>query len=172
MANTYTLISSNVLSSSAASVTFSAIPATYTDLVLLCTMRGTGSGGNTIYLEFINSLQTSIYSYTRITGVGTTAASSRISNDIVAMQAIVPGSTYTSNTFGSFEIYFPNYAGASNKVISTFGATEDNATSTNELSAQAGLFRNTGAITTFKISNSGGVMRSMDSLHVLPMSKT
>jgi hypothetical protein len=34
MANTYTLIESQVLGSAAASVTFSAIPATYTDLVL------------------------------------------------------------------------------------------------------------------------------------------
>ena len=38
-ANTYTLISSNVLGSSAASVTFSSIPATYTDLVLRVSAR-------------------------------------------------------------------------------------------------------------------------------------
>jgi hypothetical protein len=34
MANTYTPIASNTLGASAASVTFSAIPATYTDLVM------------------------------------------------------------------------------------------------------------------------------------------
>jgi hypothetical protein len=34
MANTYTLIASNTLGASAASVTFSAIPSTYTDLVV------------------------------------------------------------------------------------------------------------------------------------------
>ena len=38
-ANTYTLISSNVLASSAATVTFSSIPATYTDLVLRVSAR-------------------------------------------------------------------------------------------------------------------------------------
>ena len=39
MPSTYTLISSNVLASSAASVTFSAIPSTYTDLVVRASIR-------------------------------------------------------------------------------------------------------------------------------------
>ena len=153
MANTYTLISSNVLSTSAATVTFSAIPATYTDLVLRCSIRGTGGGGNAIYLDQINGTTTTIYSYTRLTGTGTTVASSRGSNDTIAMNAIMPGSTYTANTFGSFEIYFPNYGVSANKIVSTFGATEDNAAGTNQLSIQAGQWRDTGAITSFRLSN-------------------
>ena len=43
MPATYTLIASNTLSSAAASVTFSAIPATYTDLVLRYSARSDGA---------------------------------------------------------------------------------------------------------------------------------
>lgn len=41
---TYDLIASNVLSSSASSVTFSSIPATYRDLIVVVTSTGAGSG--------------------------------------------------------------------------------------------------------------------------------
>ena len=43
---TYTLISSNVLSSSAASVTFSSIASTYTDLVLRVSARDDRAGSD------------------------------------------------------------------------------------------------------------------------------
>jgi hypothetical protein len=53
MANTYTLIESQVLGSSAASVTFSAIPATYTDLVLKFSSRNDDTGvTETVYSSF------------------------------------------------------------------------------------------------------------------------
>jgi len=48
---TYTLISSNVLTSSAASVTFSSIPATYTDLVVRLSARATTTASN-IWVTF------------------------------------------------------------------------------------------------------------------------
>jgi hypothetical protein len=153
MANTYTLISSNVLSSSAASVTFSAIPATYTDLVLRFSARGTGGGGNNIYLDQINGTTTTIYSYTRLSATGTTAASSRATNDTIAINALMPGSTWTANSFGSFEIYLPNYAGSVNKALEASVASEDNSAGNNYLAAQAGLWRSTSAITSFRLSN-------------------
>ena len=65
MATTYNLISSNVLSSSAASVTFSSIPAIYTDLVLRCSTRGTGFSNTVLYYFNGNSSNTS---YTNILG--------------------------------------------------------------------------------------------------------
>ena len=72
MANTYTLISSNVLSSSAASVTFSAIPATYTDLVVKTSVRETNNSG--VMLCKINGTTTG-YTGKELTGSGLAAAS-------------------------------------------------------------------------------------------------
>ena len=66
---TYDLIASNVLSSSASSVTFSSIPATYRDLVLVCNTLGAAG-----FIQ-INSDTGSNYPAVVMYGNGTTAAS-------------------------------------------------------------------------------------------------
>ena len=141
MASTYTLISSNVLSSSAASVTFSAIPSTYTDLVLRCSTR---SDDPSIFLRFNGS--TTTYSTTELAGDGSSPYSLR--NTAGTGYIYVgdsDGSADTANTFGSFEIYIPNYTAAQNKPLSTFSARERN-TTLGILNVTAGLWRNTSAI--------------------------
>jgi hypothetical protein len=126
---TYTLISSNVLASSAASVTFSAIPATYTDLVLRVSARADSGSFREPYLT-LNNLTTSIYSFTRFYGTGTSVGSDRepatIPNNIYAM--FINGSTSTADTFGSLEIYIPSYTASQAKQISLFSAQENNTT--------------------------------------------
>ena len=77
---TYALIESQVLGSSQASVTFSSIPATYTDLVLVCVNGNTLNSDNDIYIRF-NSDTASNYSRTQLIGNGSTATSSRTSNN-------------------------------------------------------------------------------------------
>lgn len=73
MTATYDLIASNVLTSSASSVTFSSIPATYRDLVLVVT--GTNATGDqTIRMQF-NSDTGANYNDVRINGNGSTASS-------------------------------------------------------------------------------------------------
>ena len=78
---TYTLISSNVLTSSQASVTFSAIPATYTDLVLRISAQADGASNafDNITLTF-NGTGTTNHSSTRLTGNGSVEASNRGTN--------------------------------------------------------------------------------------------
>ena len=70
--STYDLIASNVLTSSASSVTFSSIPATYRDLVLVVTL--VASTNSTALVRF-NSDSGSNYSYVRMQGNGSTATS-------------------------------------------------------------------------------------------------
>ena len=146
MPNTYTLISSNVLTSSAASVTFSAIPATFTDLVLRCSTRDTNAAQWVSAFLQVNST-TSSYSYTYIRGNGSTAVSQRDTAQANFFVANNNGSGSTSSTFANFEIYIPNYAGATNKVISSNAVGEDNSTSPVYLAAIAGLLSNTTAVT-------------------------
>jgi len=153
---TYTLISSNVLSSSAASVTFSSIPATYTDLILKLSVRSDQPGaGRNYFLELngINSGQQ--YSTTMMFGDGATATSLRYSNENSGVRATygMPGSDTTSNTFSNTEFYIPSYNASANKPISLFGVTENNST-TAYANASAGLWRNTSAITQVKITAS------------------
>jgi hypothetical protein len=153
MANTYTLISSNVLSSSAASVTFSAIPATYTDLVLRVSMRSDRASANDVAMISFNSASINIsctYLYsTYSTSIG---QSGRDSASTSSGFGWMNGATSTSNTFASGEIYIPNYASTTLK--KPFGNTlmmEDNATGAYGWS-QASLADSTSAITSIVIA--------------------
>ena len=150
MPSTYTLISSNVLTSSAASVTFSAIPATFTDLVVRASIRTTVAS-SVVDVTFNSS--TSSYSSTILTGNGSTASSSRQSNT-TEFQVSNVSSGNTANTFSSVEIYVPSYLVSQNKPVSHFGVTENNATSA-IIRSMASLWSNTSAITsiTFTYSN-------------------
>jgi hypothetical protein len=156
MANTYTLIASNTLGASAASVTFSAIPATFTDLVLRVSGRTTSAG--TVSSGFIqmNSV-TSTYSSTFMRGDGASATSSRESGDYAGFYlGGVVGGGATSNTFSSHEFYFPNYTVATAKPVSQFSVNETNAT-TAYIFGIAHLCSSTAAISSLTINLNGGV---------------
>ena len=152
MANTYSLISSNVLSSSAASVTFSAIPATYTDLVLRCSVRtDNASGIDNLGLVF-NSDTSSLYSSIMVRSNGTTASSASQTNAAYIDARQIDGNTATSNTFGSTEIYIPNYTVAQNKTSSVHFVSENNLTAGYN-GTVAGLYRSTTAISAITLNS-------------------
>ena len=154
MANTYTLISSNTLSSSAASVTFSSIPSTYTDLVVRIsarTDRATTSTG--IRLTF-NGSSAANYSYTYVLGNGSAASSSFTSNNTLATFGSVNAATSTANTFSSHELYIPSYNASQNKPFSSSNAFENNTTAA-EVSAYANLWSNTSAISSITFTQAG-----------------
>ena len=156
MANTYTLISSQVLASSAASVTFSSIPATYTDLVLRVSARNTATASPySVGIQFNGDTSTS-YSWTNLGGTGSAAFSSNSGGAVnVAVGGFIPGSDLTANTFSNDEIYIPSYLASQNKPLGTFGVSENNAT-TNYYSVLASLWRNNAAITSITaLANTG-----------------
>ena len=145
MASTYTLISSQVLASSAASVTFSSIPATYTDLVLRVSARGDVNAADQITLQ-INTDTSTNYSATRLFGNGASAGSGVYSTSAPSYTGYnLVGSGATANTFSNAEFYIPNYTSSANKPISQFGVEETNAT-TAYLSTNAILWRGTSAV--------------------------
>lgn len=152
MATTYTLISSNTLSSSAASVTFSSIPSTYTDLVLRVSTRSDsndgGSTGSLTGLYFYVNGGAGTGSGTRLTGNGTTTSSAGWTD----YGKIFPqtDASMTSNTFGSAEIYIPSYTASQNKPYDSFSVAENNAT-TGYVGVNAGLYSSTTAISSLVI---------------------
>jgi hypothetical protein len=158
MASTYTLISSTTLSSTTANITFSSIPSTYTDLVLRTSTRQDQSFTNAklfgIYFNGDNS--NLYYSATVLNGTGAAVSSTRTDNPGSATQydsIYVRGSdlsTDTTNTFASAEIYIPSYRATQARVVGSFSATENNAT-TAYISALAGLYTGTTAVTSIGI---------------------
>lgn len=155
MANTYTLISSDILTSSQASVTFSSIPATYSDLVLSISARSNvSSNQDTINLRF-NGNTGSIYSNVRVFGSGSTSGSNTNANLDRMLAPYSNGNTATSNSFGSIEVYIPSYLVSQNKPLSAFGVSEtDSATA--YMAITAGLFSSTTAISSMTIAPENG----------------
>jgi hypothetical protein len=151
MPSTYQLISSNVLGSSAKSVTFSAIPGTFTDLVIRLSLRAANASVSpTVYYLFnSDALGASGYSWTRLTGNGSSGGTSQSTN-FGAGAFFANGDSSTSNTFSSNEIYIPNYLASSNKPVSVFSATETNATAVT-IATHAELYSVTTAISSIKL---------------------
>jgi hypothetical protein len=147
---TYTLINSNVLASTTASVTFSAIPATYTDLVLRCSMRLDEASTTATVKVWFNSDTANNYSLTFLRGSGSAAASNRTSSSPYFSTGQANGNSATANIFTSAELYIPSYAASQNKPFSSISAHENN-TSTAYIESRAGLWSNTAAMTSISL---------------------
>jgi hypothetical protein len=144
MANTYTLIQSvTVGSGGAASIDFTSIPQTYTDLVFRLSVRSTGSANTWSYcMVYLNGSTTS-NTMRYLHGIGSTTSSGVESNK---PYLILSNANTTASVFTSGELYIPNYSGSTNKSYSFDGVTENNATASYQQLA-ACLFSNTAAIT-------------------------
>jgi hypothetical protein len=158
MATTYTLISSNTVSSATAAVTFSSIPSTYTDLVLVGSMRDSqtvAAISRSLSIR-VNNDASAIYSYTDIEGDGAAASSTFNTSRTVFFGTFgVNGDTSTANTFNSFELYIPSYTAATNKQASLSTVVENNA-ATAYIVSSAELYRDTTAISRLDIRSHSG----------------
>jgi hypothetical protein len=164
MPSTYTLISSNVLGSSAASVTFSAIPSTYTDLVVRFSARGSVAAEQLTLAIRVNSDTGTNYSYTLLYGTGSAAGSlNNPNNDYVA--GLGNGNTSTSSTFSNGELYIPSYTASQNKPMSVSQVYENNATSA-RIHGEAGLWRSTSAITAISFTATSGTISADSSFYL------
>jgi hypothetical protein len=151
MPSTYTLIKGETLTSSAASYTFTAIPSTFTDLVLRVSARSdTSAQTQQVWLQF-NSDTSALYSYLNLGGNGS-VVQGNIGSSLTSTRTIggANGNTSTTSTFGNSEIYIPSYTVSQNKPIGSFGVSESNATAAT-MAVNAGLWRNTAAITSITI---------------------
>lgn len=141
---TMTLVSTVTLASAAASIDFTSIPQTGTDLYVL--FSGRDSGNISDMLITINSATTG-FTHRSLSGSGASASSgSSTSNDI----GKIDPSAATASTFSNVSYYIPNYAGSTNKSISVDGVTENNATAAIQ-QIVAGLWSNTAAITAISL---------------------
>lgn len=145
-------IASTTVETPQSSITFSSIPSGYTDLKIVVSARqSTGDLG--VLLRF-NSNSAS-YSSRSLYGNGSTAASSTGGTSTEYSSWMTSMSTDTANTFGSGEIYIPNYNSSNYKSISSDGVNENNGT-TAYTALTAGLWSNTAAVTSITLSAVSG----------------
>jgi hypothetical protein len=149
---TYTLIEAKTLSSNAVSVTFSAIPATFTDLVIKMSTRVTNTGNSVEgYLTFNGS--SSNFTWTSIygNGVSTKGSSQYFTNP----PYVDVGSSAPVGTFSNTEIYIPSYTASRYKQIDISTVPEDTATSALYMYYVASLWSNNAAITSATLTSQG-----------------
>ena len=109
MAQTYDFIATQTLGGTASTVVFSSIPATYTDLELVCVPADTTTTHG--ILCRLNSDSGNNYSRTNLFGNGTTATSTR-ETSATRTYGTIAWSAYFDTTLGNsvFTTHFMNYS--------------------------------------------------------------
>jgi hypothetical protein len=152
MPNTFTLIASSTVTAAggAASIDFTSIPSTYTDLCVLVSVRSAEVlARSDLRLRFNSS--TSGYTGRELRGFDSGSVGSTTSSAGYFDCARIPASQSTASTFGNAIIYVPNYTSSNNKSFSVDAVAENNSSSSYYLSLAAGLWSNSAAITAVNI---------------------
>ena len=151
MANTYTLIESKTLSSNTASVAFTSIPQTYTDLFFRIAAKSTGTRTAT-GVNFAFNGSSSNFQSIRLYGNGGGNGVYSAGNFAVAA---VGTQSAADGVFSNGDIYISNYTSANAKPFSTDNVTE-NAASDAIADLVAGLWVQTAAITSVTFTTDTG----------------
>ena len=144
--NTYVALDTQTLGSAAASVTFSSIPQTYTDLVLVMSVQGASVATSRDPGIRFNGDTGSNYSYTGLTGNGSSASSFRSSNQTAG----AAGFSFPTSNFEIIIMSIQNYSNATTYKTALF--RNNNAAVI--VGACVNLWRNTAAITSLTILGS------------------
>ena len=144
MPTTYERIASNTLSSATTTVTFSSIPATFTDLVLI--INPTMAVNADLVITF-NGDTTNNYSSTYLTGNGTSATSSRFTT----FPKIYLDQLNTGTGIVQYNVNIMNYANSTTykTVLSKYSSAVKG------IDAVVALWRSTSAITSMTITGDG-----------------
>ena len=143
MPSTYEPIATNTLASATNNVTFSSIPSTYTDLVLIMSLKST-SGVQDCLIQ-LNSDTGNNYSSTFLYGTGAAGASTRQANNPYGYGDYL-GAIFTTN-FNNEIVQFMNYSNSTtNKTFLSRANQADNG-----VDAIVNLWRSTAAINTIKL---------------------
>jgi hypothetical protein len=147
MANTYKALSTvTVGASGSSSISFSNIPQTYTDLKLVISSRDT-SGSVNDYPRISFNGSSSSQQLVALAGNGTGTST----YTDTALYTMSQGDTGTASIYGNAEFYIPNYAGSTNKSLSSDGVNNNNATNSG-ISIFTGLWSNTSPITSITLT--------------------
>ena len=150
--NTYVALATTTLTSGAASVTFSSISGSYTDLVLVTSALSPGGGNNSRGYRFeLNSDTATNYSQTWLTNSTTTAVSSRESSQT---RGRIGGISETASDVTTVLTTFLNYSNATTYKTVLSRSSNLNTNGDTNVFAGVSLWRSTSAITAIKLTMS------------------
>lgn len=161
----YNLIATTTVGSGgAATIDFTGIPQTYTDLFLVSSLRTDAAVNYQTSRMKING-STSNMTAKDLNGAGGAAASATVTTYLLV--GYITGSSATANVFNSQNTYIPNYAGATYKTISSESTANNNSTTLYAMDISVGLWSQTAAITSLSLYPESGswVQYSIASLY-------
>lgn len=138
-------------------ITFSAIPQTYTDLLIKYSLRNS-SGSIDAQLFYFNNDTNPNYSMRILIGDGSNAPGSFTNTSYLSQYNnwsifFINPSGATANTFSTTDVYIPNYSSSTvNKSVSTDNVTENNGTTAYQ-SIGAGIWKSNSPITSITITS-------------------
>ena len=146
MPSTYEPIATTTLGTAANTITFSSIPATYTDLRLVTVYRNTTTAADS-YINFNGVTTGLLYSFTRLKGDGSTASSG--ASNVNPGFPVTPDGQALSPNWSMTTLDLFSYAGSTNK--SCLINTSIDLNGSGSTMFWAGLFRSTSAITSLSV---------------------
>ena len=153
---TYEPIQTTSITTNQTGITFSSIPATYTDLILIIQVI-TQTDDASLNLRFNGDTGTN-YSHRSLYGEGTSPGTT--SQQSAAQIRIFGEYWGTSTTIPTMvKVHIFNYAGSTNKTILSEASGDKNGGG--EVGRFVGLWRNTGAINSITINNSVANLTTM-----------
>ena len=151
----YDSIATTTLSSPAASITFSSIPATYTHLQIRGIARSTAAAGpRAVYLRF-NSDTGNNYASHRLEGSGTSASAAALTSQPYIHIYDNPAANQTASVFSSIVLDILDYANTSKNKTARFLNGFD-ANGSGYIGFQSGLWMNTTAVTSITFTLEAG----------------
>jgi hypothetical protein len=133
------------------SIDFTSIPATFTDLCLKMSLRSQDPSG-TDYLAIAINGTTSTFQFRTIEANGSSVGTFTSATDNPRFVGQVGIDGYAAGSFGSTEIYFPNYTNSLTKSYSVDSVTEDSV-STVFMNWISGNWSNTSVINRITITS-------------------
>lgn len=137
---------SSVSLGSAGGAVFTNIPQTYQDLMMVLSTRDTNNASTPVLFNYINSDSSALYSFTTLTGDGSSVSSGKVTGTNSFGTALQNGAYSAPDIFSTNIYHFLSYTNTSTfKSVLIRSSADINGAGGTRLSA--GLYRSTSAIT-------------------------
>lgn len=158
--STYTAIATTTLGSSSTTIDFNNIPQDYTDLFVVCFVRGTAAATTVNLLVRVNNNSGNIYDGAVLRGTGTSAVVARYNDtSYAAPVGTIPANNATANTYSLHLLTELNYTTTNrNKTFNSFTAGEYS--TAGNVEQVVNQFFSTGAITRLTFLCSSGDLQT------------
>jgi hypothetical protein len=156
MANTFIKLGGVELTSTQSSLNFTSIPQTYTDLIIVCSLRTTNSGDFGVPIFQFNNLGTNTSMSHRGLINESGSVSGGTNNEGLVIRRC-PGGNAPADYFGSATIWISNYASSTTvKYFQGFYASPRNQASGSAIGINGCAWSDTSAISAINIKDNNG----------------